>query len=73
MNWRKPLAGVTLGLLVGWALLVVVSLLGVGVDSQLPGSGLQTAALVTGAVVVAALTGYAALGAPWRRVETPYW
>ena len=73
MNWRKPLAGVALALVVGWTLLVVVTLAGVGVDPRLPGSESQTDVLVTAAVIIGALTAYAALGTPWRDTETPYW
>lgn len=73
MGTRKLLGGVALAVLVVWLLLVVLSLAGLGVDSQLPGSDLQLPGLVTGLALLTGLTVYAALGRPWRDMNTPYW
>jgi hypothetical protein len=73
MSLRKPLAGLALVVVVAWILLTAVSLAGVGVDSQLPGSDWQLPGLVTALALLAGLAVYASLGRPWRDMDTPYW
>lgn len=73
MDTLKLLGGLALAVLVVWALLTVVTLAGVGVDTQLPGSDWQAPALVTAAALLGALAGVAALGSPWRDTGTTYW
>lgn len=73
MNARKLIAGIALAVLGAWILLTVISLAGVGVDSQLVGSDWQAPGLVTGLALLAGLSLYAALGRPWRDTNTPYW
>jgi hypothetical protein len=73
MNVRRLLGGLALAVLAGWLLLTVAALAGVGVDSQLPGSEWQLRGLVTALALVAGLAVYAALGRPWRAMQTPYW
>lgn len=73
MNTRKLLGGLALAALAGWTLLTVATLAGVGGDGRLPGSNYQTPGLLTAAALLAALTGCAALGRPWRALHTTYW
>lgn len=73
MNARKLLGGLALVVLAGWLLLTVAALAGVGGNGQLPGSKYQIPGLVTAAALLTALTVYAALGRPWREMNTPYW
>lgn len=73
MDAMKLLSWFVLVVLGLWAVLTAVTLGGVGVDSQLPGSDWQAPALVTALVVLAGLVAVAAVGRPWRRTGTAYW
>jgi len=73
MDTLKPLGGVAVAVLAVWVALTAVTLAGVGVDTQLPGSDWQAPALVTATALLAALAGVAALGRPWRDTGTTYW
>jgi hypothetical protein len=73
MAVRKLLGGLALAALVGWTLLVLAALAGVGVESQLPGSDWQIPGLVTALALLVGLAVYAALGRPWQDTHTPYW
>lgn len=73
MKPTKPLGGVVLVVLGFAALGVLGTLGGLGVDSRLIGSDWQLAALVALLFLAGAFGVYAALGRPWRSMQTPYW